>query len=125
MKTHLLVLAVMFSLAGFCFAGEAVKAVPVITEHKEVVKHIGEKVTIVGEVTNTKVPQILGVDVSSNEPDLRGKRAQATGILERYEVTPAQAQEMDRIGIAHRGAGTFYRLWDEKRKTEAQVKARK
>lgn len=122
MKTHLVFWPLIFCLAGFCAAGEVAKTVPVLTEKKEVVKHIGEKVTLVGEVSNTKMPQILGVDVASDAPDLRGKRAEATGILERYEVTQAQIKKMDRIGIAHRGTGVFYRLRDERRKMDAQVK---
>lgn len=125
MKTHLLFWLFMFTLAGVCFASEAAKTPPVITEQKEVVKHIGQKVTIVGEVSNAKQPLILGVEVSSEKPDLRGKKAEATGILERYEVTQAQIKEMDRIGIAHSGAGVFYRLRDEKRNTDAQVKETK
>ena len=112
-------------LATICLAGHAAEPVPVITEQKEVAKHVGEKITIVGKVSNSKMPQILRVDVSSDAPDLRGKSAEATGLLERFEVTQAQIEEMDRVGIAHRGPGVFYRLRDEKRNTEAQVKERK
>jgi len=117
-------LAIIF-VAGLCSVAHTAEKIPVITESKEVSKHVGRKITIVGPVSNTKQPQLLGVDVSANETDLRGKQAEATGILERFEITPAQAKELDRMGVAHRGAGVFYRLRDEKRNTEAQVKARK
>lgn len=102
----------------------AAGTVPVLTDPKELARHVGETITIVGKVSNTKIPQILGVDVASDAPDLRGKRAQATGILERYEVTPAQIRELDRDRVAHRGPGVFYRLRDRERNTEAQVRAK-
>ena len=125
MKRYLLLCWLVICFAGFGHYGQAAESATVIASRKDIVKHIGEKVTIVGVVSNTKMPQILGVDVASDNPDLRGKKAEATGILERYEITAAQVAEMKRNGIAHRGAGVFYRLRDEKRQTEAQVRERK
>ena len=125
MKTHLILWPLVFLFSAVPLADEATGTMPVITKQKEVAKHVGEKVTLVGKVSNTKVPQILGVDVASDGPDLRGKKAEATGVLERYEITPAQVKEMGRAGIAHRGAGVFYRLRDQKRNAEAQVKETK
>jgi hypothetical protein len=125
MKTHCILWPLMLLMAAFCLAGEGRGTAPILTKQEEVAKHVGHKVTIVGVVSNTKMPQILGVDVASDTPDLRGKKAEATGILERYEMTAAQIKEMDRDGIAHRGAGVFYRLRDEKRNTEAQARQTK
>ena len=122
MKSYFLLWSLVFSIAAVMHIGQAAEPVTVITARKDIQKHIGEKVTIVGVVSNTKMPQILGVDVGSDNPDLRGKKAEATGILERYEITSAEVAEMNRDGIAHRGAGVFYRLRDEKRKAEAQVR---
>lgn len=93
----------------------------IITDAAQIEKHLGKKVTIVGKVSNSKIPRILGVDVSSDEPDLRGKQAQATGILERDEVTEEQVKEMNRLRVAHSGAGVFYRLFDKGSQREAQV----
>jgi hypothetical protein len=80
-------------------------------------KHVGKLITIKGEVTNTKIPQILGVDVASDSPDLRGKMATATGVLEKTVVLE---KDVDKY-TANRGAGTFYRLKDPKTNYDAQV----
>ena len=109
----------LLSLAALCGISHAADAIPIITDAKELSKHIGEEVTLVGEVSNSKMPQILGVDVKSDNPDLRGKMAEAHGTLERYEVTKAQADAAD---FANRGHGVFYRLYDFNKKTEAQVR---
>ncbi len=74
--------------------------------------HVGRKIRIVGEVSNTKIPQILGIEVDSNSPDLRGQIAEAEGVLERYEITK---EEFDRQWhesgpFQSRGPGVFYRL---------------
>jgi hypothetical protein len=87
----------------------------VVTNADELDKYVGKLITLRGEVSNSKVPTILGVDVSSDEPDLRGQTAQATGILQRSIVTQ---EEIDaRIAaegqFAHRGPGTFYSLVNE------------
>lgn len=125
MKRYCVLYALVLGIAVCGWSGRlAAEAVPVITEAREIAKHVGQTITIVGEVSDTKVPQILGVDVTSESPDLRGHAAEATGILERYEVTEAQVREMDRAHVAHRGAGVFFRLRDEQRNTDAQAQER-
>lgn len=125
MKRYGILSALALGIAALGWAGgRPAASVPVLTDPKALAQHVGETVTLMGKVSNTKVPQILGVDVASDAPDLRGKRAQATGVLERYEVTPAQIEEWDRDRVAHRGPGVFYRLRDAERNTEAQVRAR-
>jgi hypothetical protein len=94
---------------------------PLVDAPELVVRFEGKKVCLVGEVSNTKIPQILGVDVSSDSPDLRGMRAEAYGVLKRYVVTEEEALALDRQMVAHRGAGTFWVLYDSKTEAPAQV----
>ena len=91
---------------------------PVIVAHEEELDdYVGQLITIKGEVSNTKIPQILGVDVASDDPDLRGEFAVATGVLVKWIVTE---DEVDN-SVANRGAGTFYRLTDKESNYEVQV----
>jgi hypothetical protein len=89
---------------------------PVITREDQLDAHVGELVTVRGTVTDTKWPTILGVDVASGDPDLRGRQGEATGMLERYVVTQ---EELDALTaemggpFQNRGPGTFYRLRDQ------------
>jgi hypothetical protein len=86
-----------------------------------VVRFEGKSVRLVGEVSKTKIPQILGVDVTSDTPDLRGMRAEAYGVLKRFVITEEEARALDRQMVAHRGAGSFWVLYDPKTKAPAQV----
>jgi hypothetical protein len=92
-------------------------ATVIVANEEELDDYVGQLITIKGEVSNTKIPQILGVDVASDTPDLRGEIAIATGILETWFVTE---DEVDNT-VANRGAGTFYRLTDKESKFEVQV----
>ena len=89
----------------------------VVANEEELGDYLGQLITIKGEVSNTKIPQILGVDVASDDPDLRGEIAIATGTLEKWVVTE---DEVDNT-VANRGAGTFYRLTDKESNFEVQV----
>jgi hypothetical protein len=86
-----------------------------ITSKGQLEGAVGSLITVRGPVTNSKVPTILGVDVRSDDPDLRGQTAQATGVLERRVVTQAELERRIAIEgqVAHRGAGTFYSVRDE------------
>lgn len=102
------------------------KETPVLlTSREKIDDNVGKLVTIKGEVTNTKIPSILGIDVESSEPDLRGKAATATGILKKWTVTEEELKkQIEEKGIfANRGAGTFYRLADPKTGVTVQVQA--
>lgn len=90
-----------------------------ITDATALDSYVGQLVTIRGEVSNSKIPTILGVDVQSNNPDLRGQFAEATGVLQRHVVTP---EEIATANFAHRGAGIFYRLKDQDSDYEAAVR---
>ena len=72
---------------------------------------LGELVTLRGELTRTRIPSILGVDVDAGSAH-PGEPAQATGWLDRDVVAQAELDErIAREGqVAHRGAGTFLRL---------------
>jgi hypothetical protein len=85
---------------------------------------VGQTVTLSGVVANSKIATLVGVDVESESPDLRGRAATATGILERTIVTRAELDAaIARNGqFANRGAGTFYRLVDARTKRMVQVR---
>ncbi|MCK6538360.1 MAG: hypothetical protein L6Q84_35760 [Polyangiaceae bacterium] len=110
-----LVLLIMVG-GGCCAAHGNLKPAgepPVITDPTQVAGAVGKLVTLRGEVLNSKIASLLGVDVESESPDLRGKPAQATGVLEKSVVTreelDRQIQEMGGE-FQHRGPGTTYRL---------------
>lgn len=90
---------------------------PVLTNAAQLDAHVGELVTIRGEFMNTKIPTIIGVDVRSYNPDLHGQQAEATGVLQRWVVTP---EEID--GGPNRGPGVFYRLKDQATNDTAAVR---
>lgn len=71
---------------------------------------VGELVTLRGPLHATRRPTLLGVDVDDGGAD--AGLVEATGWLERDDVTPAEldAELAARGQFAHRGAGTFYRL---------------
>lgn len=86
---------------------------PVITEASDVPSHVGQVVTLRGVVENSRIAALLGVDVESESPDLRGQMAQATGRLLTWTVTPADLKKEQENGmVANRGPGTFYKLVD-------------
>jgi len=80
--------------------------IPVVRKHDNLDDYVGQLITIKGRVLNSKQPRIIGVDISTHNPDLRGKRAKATGILKKRIVKPEDV----RHDSQNRGAGTFYRL---------------
>jgi hypothetical protein len=110
---HLVLIILLF----FSFLCKAQQIVAVITDKAEISKYIGKVITIKGVVSNTKISTILGVDVDSDNPDLRGKEAKASGILLQWTVKP---EDVDNH-IQTRGAGTFYRLKDIDSDYNAQV----
>jgi hypothetical protein len=94
---------------------------PLVDSVEAVKSFEGKAVRLVGEVSNTKIPQIHGVDVSSDNPDLRGQQAEAYGVLRRFVVSETEALEMDQKLVAHRGAGTYWVLENPKTKAPSQV----
>jgi len=89
---------------------------------------VGQFVRIEGVVSNTLMPQLVGVDIEMpSEPiagsvarkviDLRDKSAWAEGVLVRNVVRPEEI----RPGTQNRGAGVFYRLLDPQTSKTAVV----
>jgi hypothetical protein len=89
------------------------------TAARAVDEAVGKWVRLEGTITNSKQPQIAGVDV--DEPSVPipgsafrsvirvgGKPGWAEGVLERTVVRP---EDVDNT-FANRGAGVFYRLVD-------------
>ncbi len=83
----------------------------VITAEADVAGAVGAWVTLRGELANTRIPTIHGVDVAEGSAS-PGEPAEATGWLAREVVTQAEldAELAARGQFAHRGAGTFYKL---------------
>jgi hypothetical protein len=113
-RSHVLAITLLLSSAGCHERGASVpKSGVLITHRDEREAHVGETVTVEGEISRTKLPQIAGVDVDLDESnDPRGKIARATGILRKSIVTK---EELDRAIAEHgmfanRGPGTFYHL---------------
>ncbi len=72
-------------------------------------QRVGQRVVLEGIVTNTKCPQVQGVDAWGLE-DYRGQRVRVSGVLRKSVVTAADIDPM----VANRGAGTFFSLDDIK-----------
>lgn len=97
--------------------GNSSNRVILIEKHEDLEKHVGEIITIKGVVSNTKIPCIIGVDILSDSPDLRGEIGIASGILEKSVVLE---EDVD-IYSSNRGAGTFYLLRNPSTKQISQV----
>jgi hypothetical protein len=97
---------------------------PVLTRADQLDSYVNQVVTLRGVVSNTKMPQILGVDVTSDNPDLRGQEAEATGTLIKWKVTQEELDaDIKKYGmIPNRGTGTFYRLKSPTSAENAQVR---
>ena len=90
----------------------------IIESNEQLDKYVGKEITIKGPVSNTKIPSIMGIDIVSDDPDLRGQLGVATGNLHKKTITE---DEVDKYS-ANRGAGTFYVLKDRKTNGLVQVK---
>lgn len=126
----LLLCTLVFSLVACCQSAviddvrstgskSAETDVPILTSNDQLDAHVGQVVTVRGMVTNTKIPTIIGVDVFTFDPDLRGKYAEAMGTLSRHVVTPEQ---LEGARYAHRGPGVFYVLKSLTEKSAAVVR---
>ena len=84
-----------------------------LTDSADYPRHVGKRVEVVGEVTNTKCPQVCGIDVWALDAH-RGRRVKLRGTLRETVVTQESIDEMYRTGraVANRGAGRFYSLDD-------------
>lgn len=78
----------------------------VITDERAVSACIGQRVTLKGVVSNSKLPTLLGVDVDAEA--LRDKPARATGVL--TEVTEPPGHDEPGMEVARRAPGTYVKL---------------
>lgn len=72
-------------------------------------QRVGQRIELEGIVTNTKCPQVQGVDAWELE-DFRGQRVRVSGVLRQSVITAADIEPL----VASRGPGTFYSLEDMK-----------
>ena len=72
--------------------------------------YIGTEVQLIGTVSRTKVPTILGVEIDATRVE-PGQRASATGIIDAIIV---EEQKSGDPIVATRGPGTYYRLISSK-----------
>jgi hypothetical protein len=72
-------------------------------------QRVGQRVMLEGIVTDTKCPQVQGVDAWGLE-NYRRQRVRISGVLRKTVVTQADVDPL----VANRGAGTFYSLDDMK-----------
>ena len=119
-----------FGIGGYAAArvprrdGAAVLATPrVIEDAAGLAGAAGTVVTLRGELSRTKIPTLLGVDVDPGHAT-PGDPAEATGWLETIEVTQAEidARIAESGQFAHRGPGTFRRLLSADRQTLATAR---
>lgn len=83
-----------------------------LTDADEFPPNVGKRVEVVGVVTNTKCPQVCGIDAWELDRH-RGKRVKLRGTLRETVVTQEALDEVLRTrSIPHRGAGRFYSLAD-------------
>jgi hypothetical protein len=68
-------------------------------------ERVGQRVVLEGLVSDTKCPQVQGVD-AWELADYRGRRVRVSGILHKSLVKATDVDPM----VANRGAGTFYSL---------------
>src|SRR5262245_22760436 len=96
----------------------------VITRGADLDGAVGKLVLLRGTVANRRAATLVGVDVESESPDLRGQPAVASGKLEREVVTrEALDREIAARGqVAQRGPGTYYRLVNPATGRLAQVR---
>ena len=103
----------MISILGACQKPIGHDGRPVIlTQEDQLAKHVGEIVTVQGVVSSSSIPQIIGVDISVDDPGMVGAYAQATGVLYHWTITPESHAAMLAMNdlIAVRGPGMYFSL---------------
>jgi len=88
-----------------------------ITTRENLDNYVNTLVTIKGKISNTKIPQILGIDVDCNEYNPKGKIGIVTGVLIKTIVLEKDVERYSQ----NRGAGVFYRLKEPGSDYDAKV----
>lgn len=104
----ILITLASFGCFGQVFNDSTEILMDTITTRANLDNYVNTLVTVKGEISNTKIPQILGIDVDCNEYNPRGKIGIATGILIKTIVLEKDVERYSQ----NRGAGVFYRLKD-------------
>ncbi|WP_298510852.1 hypothetical protein [uncultured Kordia sp.] len=126
MKKYIYIVAVSFFILVSCHstdknakknADKNTEKNAVLTSYTELASHVGQKVTILGEISNTKIPQIIGVDIDYDGDTAMPKTGKATGIL----IETVVPKDTSNIQKAWRGPGTFYHLQSLEGNTMAKV----
>lgn len=114
----LLFLISMLSFESFCQSKDTMAvATDTITTSANLDFYVGKLVTIKGQISNTKIPQICGIDISCDDNAQAEKMGISTGIL---TSTVVSEKDVDPYS-SNRGAGTFYRLIDPETGFTAKV----
>ncbi|MFK7747334.1 MAG: hypothetical protein AB8B65_02980 [Kordia sp.] len=102
---HLFLICTFF-IIGCNSADKNTEKTIMLTSKADLEAYVGQKITIIGKISNTKIPQILGIDIDYTGDTHTPKTGKATGIL----VKTIVPKDTSGIQKASRGAGTFYHL---------------
>ena len=122
MKTRIFLGALIAALMGGCTATAPSSTPTEMSSHTSVVvtapedysRLVGRRVELVGVVSQTRIPQLHGIDIPQLEAH-RGRKVKATEILRQSVVTQAEIEARERQAggaVPHRGPGTYYYLED-------------
>lgn len=109
------VLLLFTALTGLAGCGNTASRVPasglvLMTAPTDWSSLIGTEVQVVGHVSRSKVPTILGIEVDADS-EQAGKRATATGVVDAIIIAEPNPADPP---AAMRGPGTYYRLINPK-----------
>ena len=123
MRKKILIVFLLIICVNVSFAEDKI-SIPLVTNRADLDLYVGKVITLRGQITNTKIPTIIGVDVGSDNPDLRGNIGEATGILEKWTVTKDELERIikEKGMFQNRGPGTFYCLKEVDSNYTAQVR---
>jgi len=94
----------------------------ILRETSKLDDFLGKQVVIIGKVSRTKIPTIDGIEIGTPSGFSIHQVYQASGVLEKFERTDEMVKEMNADGIAHNGAGAFYRIVDPETREIVAIK---
>lgn len=115
MKTLITIIIALAQIACQAQINKTETLSDTITSRKNLDDYVNKLITIKGEISRTKIPQILGIDVDC--VNCKGKNGIATGILIKTIVLEKDVDPYSQ----NRGAGVFYRLKNPNSEYDAQV----
>jgi hypothetical protein len=110
-------LLILLTSCGFILGGCSREGAVRVSSADQLDSLVGRRVELVGTVTNTAAPQILGVDLWGMEK-LTGQRVRVSGNLQRTIITrtgldtsrAVDSAPDDPMPLVFRPPGTYYRL---------------